>query len=161
MQGDFLQNKSRPPAFLITFLFRKAIARIVNPVFSRLFHLSRTKPYLEFGMLSFPKEEERRQQEAGQAWNRCVETACLRVGGHASGVISYHKATPLSTPSSHTRKHLVLGGCGMHMVADTAETQLSSTGQVRVLGGAGPDLEPCKPQGQPSASFNACHMQTG
>lgn len=64
----------------------------------------------------------------------------LRNGG-GSGVISYHKATPWP-PSSHTRKHLVLGDGGRHMVADTAETQLLSTGQVRVLGGAGPDLEP-------------------
>lgn len=55
------------------------IAGIVNPVFGRLFHLSRTKPYLEFGILSFPKEEQRRQQEAGQARNGCIETACLRV----------------------------------------------------------------------------------
>lgn len=61
-------------------------------------------------------------------------------GGQASGVISYHKATSCP-PSSHTRKHLVLGGWGMHMVADTAEIQLLSSGQVRVLGGAGPDLE--------------------
>lgn len=49
----------------------------------------------------------------------------------------------------------------MHMVADTAETQLLSSGQVRVLGGAGPDLEPHKLQGQSSASFNACRMHTG
>ena len=77
--------------------------------------------------------------------------------------IRYHflsQSPPLSPILAH-QEALGLGGCGMHMVADTAETQLLSSGQVRVLGGAGPDLEPRKLQGQSSASFNACHMHTG
>lgn len=84
----------------------------------------------------------------------------LKSGGRDTPQMSFPITKPPSVSQPlHTRK--VLGSCGMHMVADSAETKLVSSGQVRVLGGAGPDPEPRKPQGQSSASFDACHMHTG